>query len=294
VALTVSAAFVEFAGKIRLTDAQEQTIAARRTRVEGFLAARYGPTSNMPLQHVRVIGSAGRKTLIRPVHDVDVFAVFDDSQVWNSYRADSKQLLYRVREALTDFRVETVGARGQAVRLFYSSGPHVDITPAFRVFGFLGDQQGYYIPRGDGGWQQTDPYVHHDFMAQRNQDLGGYLKPLVRLLKRWNRVHSSRLESFHLELVTQAVFGTIGSNTRDAVRFFFEHADSYLHVSDPAGYSGDLAAGLTSTQEQAIRQSFSTAAAHARRAQANEALGNPAEACRQWRIIFGDEFPAYG
>jgi hypothetical protein len=199
-----------------------------------------------------------------------------------------------VREALTANRVETIGARGQAVRLFYDSAPHVDITPAFRVFDLFRKQQGYYIPRGDGGWQQTDPYVHHDFMAKRNQELDGHLKRVVRLLKRWNRVHSARLESFHLEVITQAVFATLGTNSREAVAVFFRHAGSHLHVDDPAGYSGDLASTLSYSQEQAIRQSFQTAQAHADSARQAEANGKVQEAIRQWRIVFGDEFPAYG
>jgi hypothetical protein len=30
------------------------------------------------------------------------------------------------------------------------------------------------------------------------------------------------------------------------------------------------------------------------RARTAEAQGNPAEAMRQWRIVFGNEFPSYG
>lgn len=292
-ALSVPSAFSAFADTIRPTESEQTTIASRRSAVEGFLAARYGPSSNMPLTTVRVIGSAGRSTLIRPVDDIDLFAVFDDTNVWSTYAGDSRQLLYRVREALTGYRVETVGARGQAVRLFYSSGPNVDITPAFPVV-HLGIPMGYYIPRGDGGWQQTDPYVHHDFMARRNQELGGYLKPLVRMLKRWNRVHSSRLSSFHLELVAQATFASMNSNARESSRVFFEHAGSFLHVTDPAGYSGDLAGGLSYNREQEIRQSLAAPADRAYRAQAAEAALDVAEALRLWRIVFGDEMPAYG
>jgi hypothetical protein len=205
-ATTVAQAFTEFMAKLKPTANQDQTIASRRKAIEDFLLARYHAGSNMPLIRTDIIGSAQRKTLIRPVDDIDVFAVFDDSKVWPTYQGDSRQLLYRVREALSEYRVETIGSRGQAVRLFYASGPNVDITPAFPVVGVLGVTQGYYIPRGDGGWQHTDPYVHNEFMSQRNQGLGNYLKPLVRLLKRWNNVHNKRLKSFHLELLTQAMF----------------------------------------------------------------------------------------
>jgi len=292
-ALTVSQAFVEFAAAIQPTASQEETIARRRSSVEGFLVAKYPSSSSMPLTHVRTIGSAARKTLIRPVDDVDVFAVFDDSQVWSSYKYDSKQLLYRVREALTGHNVKTVGSRGQAVRLFPADGLNVDITPAFPNFGIFG-QDGYVIPKGDGGWQQTDPYKHHDFMAERNQALSGYLKPLVRLLKRWNNSHSSRIKGFHLELIAQASFTSLDSSMRQNVGIFFEYAGYHLHVQDPAGYSGDMASGWSWQKEQDVRQSFTAALTQVQRAQGAEAAGNPAESMRQWQLVFGTAFPSYG
>ncbi len=212
-ALTVAQAFTEFAGKLKPTAAQEEENTARHQRVKSFLSSAYPPDSMMPLLSTRLIGSAGRKTLIRPVNDIDVFAVFDDSAVWSKYERDSKQLLYRVREALDKYRVETVGSRGQAVRLFYNDGLNVDITPAFPYYNrIFRNQESYVIPYGNGTWIRTDPYKHHDFMAKRNQELTNYLKPLVRLLKRWNNAHSKRLKSFHLEMITQAVFGQLSGN----------------------------------------------------------------------------------
>jgi hypothetical protein len=293
-ALTVAQAFADFAAAIKPTVTQEATIATQRSAVAGFLVAKYPSGSTMPLTHVRTIGSAARKTLIRPVDDVDVFAVFVASQVWTSYQHDSKQLLYRVREALAGYNVKTVGSRGQAVRLFYTNGPNVDITPAFPVTNLFGQADGYYIPRGDGGWQQTDPYKHHDFMAERNQALGGYLKPLVRLLKRWNSSHSSRIKGFHLEMITQAIFTGLGTNMRANVESFFQHAGDYTHVNDPAGYSGDLAARWSWQHALNVSQSFSTALTQVQRARAAEAEGKPAEAMRQWRMVFGNELPSYG
>ena len=294
-ATTVPKAFDEFSEKLQPTANQLSTIASRRTAVEGYLKESFGAGSNMPLTHLRIIGSAGRKTLIRPVDDLDVFAVFDDTLVWDTYRSNSQKLITRVRNALSGYRIETVGTRGQAVRLFYTSGPHVDITPAFPVINPLTrNTHGYYIPAGDRSWVQTDPYQHHDFMAQRNQELGGHLKPLVRKLKRWNNVHSKRLKSFHLEVLTQRVFSSLNANSREALEMFFYYAGALLHVQDPAGYSGDLASRLTVNQEQAVNQSFSTAYNHVRSARTAESNGDVPEALRQWRIVFGNEFPSYG
>lgn len=293
-ATTVAQAFAEFASKIAPTNNQWDVVRGRRSAVESYLRTRFGPASNMPLQHVQLIGSAERGTLIRPVDDVDVFAVFDDRQVWPHYQSNSQQLLYRVKDALADYRVETAGARGQAVRLFYTPGPHIDITPAFPWFTVLGVQTGYVIPSGNGSWTQTDPYEHDSFMAFRDEQLDGHLKPLVRMLKRWNREHSSRLGSFHLEVITQAVFQSMNGDMPHAVELFFEYASARLHTPDPAGYGGDLAVVLTPVQEQAVDQSFATARDHVYRARTAQASGNVAEALRQWRIVFGNEFPAYG
>ena len=293
-ATTVPKALNEFAALIKPIDNEESVINSRRNAVSNFMLVKYGPDSSMPLLETKVIGSAGRKTLIRPVTDIDIFCVFDDRNVWASYKSNSQQLLYRVREALTGYRVKTVGSRGQAVRLFYETGPDVDITPAFRNYDIFGRQIGFVIPRGNGRWQQTNPYVHGEFMAERNQSLNGYLKPLVRLLKRWNGAHSSRLRSFHLELIAQKTFGQLGSDMRLATQRFFEWAPKNLHVNDPAGYSGDMAAGLTYAQSKDILSAFDYGADHAERARQAEAEGRPAEALRQWGIVFGPGFPSYG
>jgi hypothetical protein len=286
-ATTVSQAFVEFANKIKPTNAQQETINSRRPRVHSILSELFDGSSNMSLLGTYLIGSAARRTIIRPVQDVDVFAVFDAGQVWPTYSSDSTRLLYRVRDALAEkFNVTVVGARGQAVRLFYTAGPHVDIAPAFSV-----DVGGYYIPRGDGGWLQTDPFVHNDFLAERNQALGSYLKPLVRLLKRWNAVHSSRFKAFHLEMVTQQTFSSLSGSMRGGLEKFFEWAPAHLDVNDLAGYSGNLAAGWSWTHRDAVVTSLASANDRALKALGAEQRGDQAEAARLWRVILGSEFP---
>ncbi len=288
-ALSVTQAFSEFDAKIRPTTAQMQTIAGRRENVHGYLAQSFGAGSNMPLLRTKVIGSASRNTIIRPIDDVDVMAVFDHRQVWAAYQYDSRKFLYRVRDGLAGYLVEVVGARGQAVRLFYKQTPHVDIAPVFVRSG-----GGYLLPAGDGTWIATDPDAHNDFLNRRNQELGSHLKALTRMLKRWNRVHSNRLRAFHLEMIVQAAFRSLNGQMAEATTIFFQYAPQHLHVGDPAGHSGDLAARLTWSQEQAVLQSFAMALDHSRRALDANNRRNPAEAMRQWRIVYGDEFPTYG
>jgi hypothetical protein len=81
---------------------------------------------------------------------------------------------------------------------------------------------------------------------------------------------------------------------RDAAALFFQHAANNVHVQDPAGHSGDLAAKFTWNKEQAVLRSFGSAYQRAANAVAAEARGDHAEAIRLWQIVFGEEFPSYG
>ncbi len=288
-ASTARQAFEEFEAKLALTNSQRATVSSRRSTTDSYLQRSFGADTTLPLLSTQVIGSAHRDTIIRPLDDLDVLAVFSNEHGLfdGAYRWDSQKFLYRVRQALSEFRIETVGSRGQAVRLFYKVPPNVDVVPAVGL-----QTGGYHIPSGNGGWVTTNPARHASWMIERNAALGYHLKPLVRLLKRWNGVHSNRMQSFHLEVVTATAFGSMNSNRREASLRFFEWAPNYLYVGDPAGHSGDLSSYLTWTARQQLVQSLQSSAQRAALAVDAENRGDHAEAIRQWRIIYGPDFPS--
>jgi hypothetical protein len=195
--------------------------------------------------------------------------------------------LYRIRRAYDGLEVAQVGARGQAVRVFFKTGGHVDVAPVFSHGNDI-----YGLPNGEGGWINTAPTVANNWFATRNLELGYNLAPLVRLLKKWNGSHSKRLRSFHLETVAAHVFRTLGSNRQSGLANFFEWAPNHLDVSDPGGQSGSLTSYLSWTTRQEVTQSFRTAADRASKALAAEAEGDHDEAKRLWRIILGTAFPS--
>jgi hypothetical protein len=290
-ASTVAGAFDEFEGKLRPTDKQKTMIASRRSVTADYLCESFGSSSGMKLLSTKVIGSASRDSIIRPIGDIDVLAVFED-EAFYQYRNDSRKFLYRVRDALNKYNVKVVGARGQAVRLFYSESQHVDIVPAVGR-----DSGGYFIPSGETDfwgrhqWLTTDTDEHARWISERNAALGCNLKPLIRLLKRWNREHSSSLRSFHLEVMVASTFSTLSSNRRTASQKFFEWAGEYIRVKDPAGHSGDLSSYMTCLTRPDLRSLLASSSKRATKALAAEESGDLAEAARLWRIIYGPEFP---
>lgn len=284
---TTAQAFSNFVDRISLTDTQKAEVSTKRNKTEEYLRAAFPSTSDLPLHRVILIGSADRGTLIRPLDDIDVMAQFTDKDhVFEKYRHDSGAFLQRIRTALlANTSIANIGARGQAVRLFYTSGAHVDIAPTFKW-----TSSGYALPSGDGKWMTTDPEAQATWMAGRRTLLSSNLTPMVKIVKRWNSVHSSRLSSYQAEVMTATMFTALGSNYRDAMKVWFDHAPSYLDVQDPAGHGGSLGSGMSSTSRQALLSRLAEAKNRAVNALAHEDAGNHAEAKRLWKIELGDEF----
>jgi Second Messenger Oligonucleotide or Dinucleotide Synthetase domain len=288
---TTAQAFSAFLETISPTDAQRQDITNKRNATEKYLREAFLLSSTLPLKRVILIGSADRNTIVRPVNDVDVLAEFvDKDRIFDvRFRRDSGAFLSRIRTGLNaKTSIKKIGTRGQAVRLFYVNGAHVDIAPVFK----WDNTVGYGLPKGDGGWMTTDPETQATWYSQRRAAAGASLTPMCKLVRRWNGVHSHRFESFHLEVMVASMFKSISSNYRSAMRCFFDWGPDWIGVSDPAGHSGRLDEYLMRDALTAIRSRLAEALERSKKAIAAEERGDHAEAKRLWRIELGDEFPA--
>lgn len=286
--MTTAQAFDAFNSIIALTDIQRADVTAKRAKTEEYLQAAFPSSSDLPLKRVILIGSADRGTMIRPPRDIDVMAEFTNKdQVFETYRRKSGDFLQRLRIALdAKTQIAHIGARGQAVRLYYTNGPHVDIAPVFKWVG-----AGFALPSGDGGWITTDPEAQAAWFAGRRRSVGDCLGSLIRLTKRWNDCHSRHYKSYHLEVSVASMFGTVGSNYRQGLQLFFETAPQWFGVSDPAGQSGQLDDYLTWPARQELTQRLGSANDRAKIALEAEAKGDHAEAKRLWAVELGPEFP---
>jgi hypothetical protein len=287
-ALTTAQAFDQFLVDITATEHQRKTlIPSRKKSVDDDLLAAFPSSSDLPYWQGLLIGSAQKNTVIRPINDIDVLAVFsNENKAWDKYWNDSKAFIYRIRNIYDGYKTQQVGTRGQAVRVFYESGGHVDVAPVF----YKGESI-YQLPDGSGGWLLTSPTIANDFFAKRNQELNYHLAPMVRLLKSWNINHSKRLRSFHLETMVSSTFSSLGGNYRDALEKFFEWSPNHIGVVDPGGQSGDLSTYLSWNGKQEVVKALGAAQERAVKANAAEKDGDHAESKRLWKIILGDGFP---
>jgi hypothetical protein len=284
---TTSRAFATLDDMIRLSEQDKAVIGARRDEAERALRSIFPPRCALPLVGVATIGSAGRDTMIRPLDEVDIFAVFSAANsAWKRFRWDSRDLLLCVRNAIGGDRVQTIGTRGQALRIVYDSPPDVHLVPAFDH-----PRAGYVVPDRIGGWLPTRPERH----ASWTEDLGPRVIASVRLLKAWNRVCGSHLRSFHIEALAGAVLAGRGLNSRQGLASVFRHMDDVgLAVADPADVGGDLSSYLRPDDHAALDESIRLAHAYSAKAVEAESAGDHQEAVNLWGAIFGVEFPTFG
>lgn len=286
--LTTTQALAKFLEDITVTDYQKTSIVeGRKNRVVENLTAAFPGTGDLPFSRAVLMGSAAKGTIVRPIDDIDVLAVFSNvNGAWGKYQHDSQSFLYRIRKAYDGLSIAQVGARGQAVRIFFDGGGHVDIAP---VFSHGNDVYG--LPKGDGGWITTAPTVANAWFAKRDAELGYNVAPLVRLAKKWNVSHSKRMQSFHLETIAATAFSNLGSSRQNALARFFEWAPRHLDVTDPGQQSGSLNSYLSWGARTELVTALGSASDRAKKALAAEAAGDHSEAKRLWGIILGSGFP---
>lgn len=186
---TVTAAFDELLGRLRLTDQQKKVARGRVNHLREFFDNNYEVAKS-----AWPIGSYGRDTIIRPERDIDVMVALSVSAYWSTYQSDSAKFLRWIRDGLNREYPDTrVNTRQIAVVIGLGEGLQVDLVAGFRRNG-----GGFLIPKGSGGWMPTNPPFHDELMEKSNLRLDSSLKPGVRLMKEWNRQNHGYLQSFHM------------------------------------------------------------------------------------------------
>lgn len=284
---SISAGFQTFRSNLEITDLQAPVLATRQQRVRDAVASGFVVLDSF------LTGSYARDTLIAPLKqaDVDIFTVMDPRYCNNQ---TPQGLLDQVREHLRVTYPSTprVSKNGQAVTITFTDFK-VDVVPAFFRNG-----GGYLMPDANAGvWLKTNPKQHVELWSKANEYHQGDLIPLIKMLKAWNRAHSERFRSFHLEALAVKIFTSVTiSNFPSGIRFFFAKAQTATPVQlpDPAGYGGDVGAYMTGGLLAAANQSLLRAEGWALEAEAAIADGRIDLAFDKYRLLFGDYFPAYG
>lgn len=291
--ITVAEAFDKFRQNLELTETESKDAQKRHTEVRDCIRAKFDVKRDF------LTGSYGRHTKTKPLKDIDIFFVLGNKEAHRRKEAPSKML-----DAFEDCLIGTYGSdkveRGRRCvtvefdKVYQTQDQDgkilsVDAVPAFETSDY------YDIPDDNlGKWIESDPEVHAQQATNKNKELDGKWKPLVKMLKRWNREAKKPIKpAFLLEVMAQQLIDSpFQGYTHEITAFLYAASESIGDEwPEPAGLGPPVSDQMDYASIATAKEALRSAHKIALRAQRAESLGNISEALSLWRQLFGSYFP---
>lgn len=266
----------KFIENITVTDRQEDNIDASFNALRTNLMK---DESNLSVKEVFLNGSYERDTIIRPLDDIDLFAVIDQTDYTeNGLDPNPQSVLTKFKNylnSLNDYRDKVKQDRPCVTVVL--SDKDFDILPSLRKSGAL------YIPNSDlTGWTFTDPKTHTDSLNRINRDRNCKVKSIVKSVKQWKRENNQNIPSFHIEEVAIDIFNFYNfTNLEEGIRNWFENAESYLNSGRFKSYD----------EYSKVKEKIKKVKAKLQDAKKLLDEKKEGEAKKIWKEVFGDKFP---
>lgn len=263
---------------ISVSDRQEENIKASLSNIEGHLNEK---ESELNVSRTFTNGSYERDTIIRPLNDIDIFAVLkrDDWKDQYGQLPNPQSVLTKIKNYLNginDYKDKVKQSRPCVT--IELSDKDFDILPSFELA-----DGGYEIPNHDlKSWITTYPEQLTTDLDSTHKKCNYKLKQVIKVIKYWNREKGKTIPSFHVEEVTINIF-KINSfkNFEEAIWLWFNNAEYNLQ-----SYK------LNSNDEyNAILKTIKSVRDKINDAKAKYDEGKEGDAIQIWKDIFGKEFP---
>ena len=291
---TVNEAFYDFRTRLETTVTEDSVASRRQLRLRRQLGSAFTIVDDF------LTGSYRRHTKTKPLRDVDIMIVLADESYLDRH---PREILTAIRDVLAEYYgAERVTIDRRCVRMDFGAervddldGEIItfDVVPAFK------DGDGYLIPDDAlGKWMPTNPKLHAEMATAANKAFAEQWKPLVKMIKRWNKTAGSPIEpSFLIEVMALDLLTApwSGEHAYEIRQFFASAADRIDDGwPDPAGLGEDVSDVLDADPAKMAR---ARAALHAAEKTASRAIqadgqGRTGEALLVWRSLFGPSFPA--
>ena len=266
----------KFVENITVTDRQEENVDTSFNNLKNHLQK---DESNLSVKEVFLNGSYERDTIIKPLDDIDLFAVIDQTDYSeNGLDPNPQSVLTKFKNylnGLNDYKDKVKQDRPCVTVVL--SDKNFDVLPSLRKAGAL------YIPNSDlSGWTFTDPKTHTDSLNNVNRNRNYKVKSIVKAVKQWKRENSQNILSFHIEEVAIRIFNIWNfSNLEEGIRLWFEYAEGYLQVGRFKSYD----------EYSKVKEKIRNVRENLQEAKKLLEEKKEGEAKKIWKDIFGKKFP---
>ena len=289
--LTVNQTFFEFLKKCEPRPISDNDVASKHLYLRQTLS------NKINLIDDYLIGSYVKNTQIKPRSDIDIFVVLDRSY-WIDQGLDTPRKVFRLllRNLRKTYPASKIRSVGQAITIQQSSGFKIDVIPAYAK-----DSSTYIIPNQHGQtWISCNPKIHIKYLTDWNQTLDGKLKPLIKMVKCWSKLHEVPFKSFHIELLVVEAFRSLTPEAIKDVCSSYPRAITHIFqqgcilIDDPfydeMNERVDVYLDRGSLRTKIWRK-LQIAAEYSTRAWHFQELGRELAANRAWRKLFKYYFP---
>ncbi|MHC1680196.1 MAG: nucleotidyltransferase [Methanomassiliicoccales archaeon] len=287
-ATTISQGFTEFLQQLTPSNTEITRTSSHRQSILDCLK------DNASITRIFQSGSYGSGTSIHNHSDVDYF-VCNSMTITNS---NSDYVLRRFREILSNrFQTTDVNVRTPGVSIQFAGGMEPnEIIPAYDCRDIAGYQT-YWIADGKGGWMETCPEMHGDYVNDVDKRLKNKVKPLIRYLKAWKYYQNVPINSFYLEM--KAAQYADGETEIDYIADMHNILQSLKKVNlasmqDPTSLGGYIYSCPTDVMKCDALSRIETALVRIKNVYDEKQAGKIEYAFNWLNKLFNSQFPSFG
>lgn len=263
---------------VSVTDRQEENIQSSLSNLEGHLKDK---ENDLNVCRTFTNGSYERDTIIRPLNDIDIFAVLNRDKWKDEFGnlPDPQSVLTKIKNYLNaqnDYEGKVKQDRPcVTVQL---SDKNFDVLPSFEELG-----GGYSIPNYDlKSWTYSYPEKLTTDLDSIHRQSQYKVKPTIKAIKYLNRENNKLIPSYHIEEAAINIFLINDfTNFEESIRIWFNNAE-YNLLSNKFKSNDDYnkAVGKLKKVKDKLNE-----------AKEKYDDGKEDEAIQIWKDIFGKEFP---
>jgi hypothetical protein len=290
--MTTREAFEKFKKKLELSETEKNDAQQREQEVREQIA------QDFQVDRDFLSGSYSRHTKTKPLKDVDVVFELGKDEKWRRDKPPIEMLQAFEKSLRKEYKSDqvTIGRRCVTVefeKTMYQDGSEekvlsIDAVPAFKC------GNDYEIPDKDKGqWIKTNPETHKKKATDKNAQLDDKWKPLVKMVKAWNRHNGKPIKpSFLVEVMALELVQPTFSDYPNEIRNFFAAAAAAIDRpwADPAGLGPPVSDQMTPDLITKARQTLTEAQRKATLAFRAEQTGRQGDALQLWQEILGPLF----
>lgn len=284
--------FQEFYGNIKLLSSKKEYLKSARDALRKKMRKHFKDTMKEKVPKFLIQGSYALHTIVNPLdgeYDIDDGVYLQNLDPDKSKWPTPETVRQWVYKAVRGHTKEKPQDKRACIRVIYSGDYHVDL-PIYGIY----DGRAYLAVKGDSGWHISEPQAIVRWFRNQVKNKGDQVRTLVHYCKAWADYKAQLGKLPNSFVLTVLVAEGYKKSERDDSSFAGTMNNVSARISkssiipNPVDPTEDLGKRISESQMNNFKKRLSALLANASAALKEDSKIN---ACKKWKIEFGDRFP---